>query len=126
MLAVEAKTKTQGGEHYTDASASKIQNAITVLSEMETRLDDLTSQVADLKRKLLNFAETESEKAKAEVIEQANKEAQDALDLARESAQKEASSIVTKGTADTNELRAKITGKVSDAVNIIVSSVQSV
>jgi len=125
-LAVEAKTKTQGTEHYSDANASKIQNAITVLSEMETRLDDLTSQVADLKRKLLNFAETESEKAKAEVIEQASKEAQDALDLARDSAQKEASSIVAKGTADTNELRAKITGKVSEAVNIIVSSVQSV
>ena len=82
-MAVEAKTKTQGSEHYPDSNASKIQSAITILSEMETNLDDLSAQVADLKKKLLNFAETDSEKAKAEVIEQANKEAQDALDQAR-------------------------------------------
>jgi vacuolar-type H+-ATPase subunit H len=125
-LAVEAKTKTQGPEHYPDMNATKIQNAITILSQMETNLDDLTTQVADLKKKLLNFAEAESEKAKAEVIDQANKEAEDALDQARESAQNEASLIVAKGTSDTNELRAKITGKVSEAVNIIVGSVQSV
>ena len=125
-MAVEAKTKIQGSEYYPDKNASKIQNAITVLSEMETNLDGLSAQVADLKKKLLNFAEIESEKAKAEIIEQANKEAQDALDQARAAAQNEASSIVAKGISETNELREKITGKVSEAVNIIVSSVQSV
>jgi vacuolar-type H+-ATPase subunit H len=125
-LAVEAKTQNKGVEHYPDKNALKIQNAITVLSEMEAKLDDLNIQVADLKRKLLNFAETESENAKAQIIEQANKEAQDALEVVRKSAQNDASSIVAKGTSDTNELRAKIGSKVSDAVNIIVNSVQSV
>jgi len=123
-LAVE--TKTQDAEHYPDKNASKIQNAITILSEMETRLDDLAAQVADLKRKLLSFAETESDKAKAEVIEQANKEAQEALDQVRESAQEEAGSIIAKGTSETNELRAKIGTKVSEAVDIIVNAIQSV
>jgi len=123
-LAVQAKT--QDAEHYPDKNASRIQNAISVLSEMETKLDDLGAQVSDLKRKLLNFAETESDKAKAEVIEQANKEAQDALDQARESAQIEANSIIEKGILETNELRAKIGNKVSNAVDIIVNAVQSV
>ena len=123
-MAVEAKTKTE--EHYQDKNALQIQNAISVLSEMETRLDDLTTQLADMKRKLLNFAETDSEKAKAEVIEQANSEAQHALDQTRQAAEKEASSIIAKGNSDTNELRAKIAGKVSEAVDIIVNSVQSV
>ena len=125
-MALEAKTQNKEAEHYPDKNALKIQNAITVLSEMEAKLDDLNIQVADLKRKLLNFAESESENAKAQIIEQANKEAQDALEVVRKSAQNDASSIVAKGTSDTNELRAKIGSKVSEAVNIIVNSVQSV
>ncbi len=104
-MAVEAKQQEkQTSEHYPDKNASKIQNAINVLSEMETKLGDLSGQVADMKRKLLSFAETESEKAKAEIIDQANKEAQDAIDQLRQSAQKEADGIVAKGIAETNEL----------------------
>ena len=125
-MTVQSKQQEKPAEHYPDKKTSKIQNAINVLSEMETKLGDLSSQVADMKRKLLAFAETESEKAKAEVIEQANKEAQDALDHVRQSAQKEADGIVAKGIAETNELRVKISSKVSDAVDIIVNAVETV
>ena len=120
------QTKQAGVEHYPDKNASKIQNAISVLSDMETKLGDLTTQVSDMKRKLQSFAETESEKAKSEIIDQANKEAQDALEQLKQSAQKEADAIVAKGTVDTEALRSKISSKVSAAVDIIVNSVQSV
>jgi len=118
-----AETKV---EHYPDKSAAKIQNAITVLSEMESKLTELSGQVSDMKRRLQSFAESESEKAKSDVIEKANAEAQQALDQLRQSAQKEADVIVAKGTSDSNVLRAKISGKVPQAVDLIVAAVQSV
>jgi len=126
-LAVETKQQQEKHdvERYPDKNASKIQNAISILSDMETKLGGLSGQVSDMKKKLLNFAETESEKAKAEVIEQANKEAQDAMEQVRQSAQKDADAIITRGMAETNQLRARISAKVSDAVEIIVEALQS-
>jgi vacuolar-type H+-ATPase subunit H len=123
MGTTEQSTTT---ERFPDKNAVKIQNAISVLSDMETKLDELSSQVTDMKRRLQTFAESESEKAKAEIVDQANAEAQQALEQARQSAQKEADGIVAKGTADTNVLRARISGKVSQAVDIIVNAVQTV
>jgi len=125
-MAVQTKQSNQSTEHYPDKNVSKIQNAILVLSDMETRLDDLSGQVSDMRKRLVSFAETESEKAKFEIREQANKEAQDAMEEVRQSAQKEADAIVAKGIKDTNELRTKISAKVSEAVDIIVDAVQSV
>ncbi len=126
-MAVETKQQQEKHdvERYPDKNASKIQNAISILSDMETKLGGLSGQVSDMKKKLLNFAETESEKAKAEVIEQANKEAQDAMEQVRQSAQKDADAIITRGMAETNQLRARISAKVSDAVEIIVEALQS-
>lgn len=125
-MAVETRQEKQNAGHYQDANAAKIQNAITVLSDMESRIGDLSGQVSDMKRRLLAFAETESEKAKIEVIDQANKEAQAALEQLRRSAQKEADGIVAKGMNETNDLKAKISGKVAKAVDIIVDAVQTV
>jgi vacuolar-type H+-ATPase subunit H len=126
-MAATAETKQQPGvEHYPDKNASKIQSAISVLSDMESKLGDLSGQVSDMKRKLQSFAESESEKAKAEVLDQANREAQAALEELRKSTQKEADAIVAKGSSETEALRAKIAGKVSDAVDVIVNAVQSV
>jgi vacuolar-type H+-ATPase subunit H len=121
-----SQTKQTNVEHYPDRSASKIQNAIDVLSDMETKLNEVSGQVADMKKRLASFAETEAEKAKGEVIDQANAEAQQALDQLRQSAQSEADAIIAKGMKDTNELAAKISSKVSDAVDLIVNAVQSV
>jgi vacuolar-type H+-ATPase subunit H len=120
--ASEVKSKE---ERYPDNNASKIQSAISVLSEMETKLDELSNQVSDMKRKLLNFAETESEKTKSEVIETANREAQEALEAVRRSAQMDADSIIAKGSSDIEVLRSKISGKVSSAADVIVDAVQS-
>ncbi len=126
---MEAETKQQDEknvERYPDKNASQIQTAISVLSDMETGLSGIADQVSDMKRKMLNFAETESEKAKADIIEEANREAQEALEQLRKSAQQEADAIVAKGTEDSKELRAKISSRVSGAVDVIVSAVQSV
>jgi len=125
-MAVEIKQQTQDTEHYPDKNASKIQTAITVLSDMETKLNEISGSVSDIKRRLQTFAETESEKAMAEIVEQANKEAQSALEQVRQSAQKEADAIVVKGIKETDELKTKISAKVSDAVDMIVKAVQTV
>ncbi len=112
-------------EHYPDSNASKIQTAISVLSQMETGLDDLSSQVTEMKRKLTSFAAVEAEKAKSEVIDEANREARDQLEAVRRSAQMEADAIVSKGSANLEVFRAKMVRKVSAAADIIVNAVQS-
>ena len=124
-MTVQTGEEKRKEEHFPDSNASKIQSAISVLSEMETKLDELSNQVSDMKRKLLNFAESESEKTKSEVIEEANREAQEALEAIRRSAQIDADSIIAKGSSDLNSLRSKISGKVSAAVDIIVEAVKS-
>jgi vacuolar-type H+-ATPase subunit H len=117
---------TQGiEEHYPDSNASKIQSAISILSQMETALDDLNNQVSDMKRRLTSFAETESEKTKAEILEQANIEAQQQLEDVRRAAQMEADHIIAKASSDLEAFRTRMKGRVSAAVDIIVNAVQS-
>jgi vacuolar-type H+-ATPase subunit H len=116
---------TQAEEHYPDKQSAKIQSAIASLADMESRLDELNNQVADMKRRLVSFAETQAEQAKAEIIEKASQEAQTAMDAVRNAAQSEADAIVAKGSSDTEALRRKIGGKIDQAVDIIVKSVQS-
>ncbi|MDA4112074.1 MAG: hypothetical protein OK439_06010, partial [Thaumarchaeota archaeon] len=96
-MTIQSSEERKKEDRYPDSNASKIQNAISVLSEMEARLDDLSNQVTEMKRKLMNFAETESEKTKSQVIEDANREAQEALEGVRRSAQMEANAIIAKG-----------------------------
>ena len=127
-MATESKTimeKLPPTEHYPDKNASQIQQAVSALASMEGKLDDLSSQVADMKRKLLVFAETEAEKAKTEILETVSKEAQDALESVRQSAQNEADGIISKGSSETEALRKRISGKITVAVDIIVKAVQS-
>jgi len=125
-----AETKTVPGteattEHYPDKRASQIQLAVSMLSEMEGKLDELNSQVTDMKRRLSIFAETQADQAKTEIIEDANREAQAALESVRQSAQSEADDIVSKGSTETEVLRKRISGKLSSAVDIVVRAVQS-
>ena len=124
-----AQTKVPGTaapeEHYPDKQASQIQLAVSSLSEMEARLDELGSQVADMNRRLLIFAETQADQAKSEILEDANREAQAALEIVRQSAQSEADEIVSKGNVETEALRKRISGKLSSAVDVVVKAVQS-
>jgi len=112
-------------EHFPDKNASQIQQAVSALASMEAKLDELSSQLVDMKRRLSLYAETETEKAKSEVLEQANREAQSSLESVRKSAQSEADDIVAKGDVETEALRGRITGKISSAVDVIVKAVQS-
>jgi vacuolar-type H+-ATPase subunit H len=127
-MASETKTlhnKDPAVEHYPSKQASQIQTAVASLAEMEKKLDELNGQVGDMKRKLVVFAETQADQAKAEIIEQANRETQAALESVRQAAQIEAEQIIATGTSDTESLRKRIAGKTSAAVEIIVKAVQS-
>ena len=92
---------------------------------METGLDELSSQVSDMKRKITAFAESESEKTKAEIVEEANREAQQQLEEVRRSAQMEADHIISKGSADLESFRSRMMGRIPAAVDVIVNAVQS-
>ncbi|MDG6995369.1 MAG: hypothetical protein JRN52_05555 [Nitrososphaerota archaeon] len=124
-MAVETSQSGQV-EHFPDKNAEKIQNAIAILSDMESKLDELGSQVSEMKRKLIVYAETEGEATKSEIIEQAKKEAESATDSVKKAAAKEAEAIAKKGESETEALRKRIEMSISQAVDLIVSAVQSV
>ena len=124
-LAVETSQSGQA-EHFPDKNAEKIQNAIAILSDMESKLDELGSQVSEMKRKLVVYAETEGEATKSEIIEQAKKEAEYAIDSVKKAAAKEAEAIAKKGESETEALRKRVAMSLSQAVELIVSAVQSV
>lgn len=79
-----------------------------------------------MKRKLIVYAETEGEATKSEIIEQAKKEAESATDSVKKAAAKEAEAIAKKGESETEALRKRIEMSISQAVDLIVSAVQSV
>jgi vacuolar-type H+-ATPase subunit H len=118
--------KNVGEEHYLDKNTAAIQNVISVLSDMETQLDELGSQVSEMKKKLVQYAETEAEQAKNEILDQARKEAEEKLEAVRASARSEAEKIISRGEVDTQNLRSRVSGNLSSAVDLIVRAVQSV
>jgi len=125
MSILTTQSESVGEEHYPDKNAARIQTAIAALAEMEKQLDDLSSQVSDMKRKLQQFAESESDRAKNEIIEQAKKEAEQRLASVRSAANDEAQKIIEKGESDTESLRARVSSRLPEAVNVIVKAVQS-
>ena len=124
-LTVQANTEKRSDERFPDKNTARIQNAISALSDMEKELDDLSSQVSEMKRKLGHFAESEADSARNEILDRVRKEAEQKLEAVRASANSEASSIVKKGETDTESLRRKISERLSDAIDLIVRTVSS-
>lgn len=119
-------SQSRAEEHYPDKNAERIQNAISILSEMEAKLDELGSQVSEMKRKLVIYAESEADAAKAVLIDQAKKEADSLIEKVRRDAMKEAETIARKGDSEMEALRKRVAASVSKAVELIVKAVQSV
>ena len=119
-------SSSQSSEHYPSKNESTIQNAISSIAAMEKDLDDLSSQVAEMKKKLLAFAEQKADEANAEIIDKANKEAQAYLDSVKKDAEAEAEKIIQKGDKDTEALKKRVSGNISSAVDIIVKSVLTI
>lgn len=113
-------------EHFQDKSAAKIQDAIKVISEMESSLNELSSQVTEMQRRLVLHAENEAEAAKGEIIERARKESEAAIEAVKAATSKDAEVIVKKGESETEALRKRITSKISEAVDLIVKVIQTV
>ena len=121
-----ASQGSQSTEHYPTKHESTIKDAIASISAMEKELDELASQVSEMKKKLVAFAESRADQAKSEIIEQANMEAQAYLDSVRKEAQAEALKIIDKGNKDTEALKKRTAGSISSAVDVIVRSVLSI
>ncbi len=125
-MTAQASSQTKDPEHYPDANAAKIQNAIAVLSEMESKMDELSSQVSEMKRKLVFFAESEAEETKNQIVDSARKEADQAIEAVRMAANKDAEEIRRKGDTEAGALRRRVASKLSKAVELVVNAVESV
>ena len=124
MELADQQPEKPGGKP-SDKNAARIQNAISVLAVMEKQLDDLSAEVADMKRKLQLYAETEADLAKAEILDSARREADEKLNSVRASAREEADKIIQRGNSDTERLRSKVSGSLPSAVDLIVKTVLS-
>jgi vacuolar-type H+-ATPase subunit H len=122
MANTQAQT-SRGEKSPRSAYDSSIQEAVEYIASMEKQIDELSGQVADMKKKLKAYAEDISERAKSEVVEAANKESEEYLRGVRASSEAEAKNIVSRGDLDSEALRKRVSGKIPRAVDVIVQAV---
>ena len=104
-------------------TTSKIQEAISTLSEMEKELDEVKSRISDMKHILQTAAIEEAEKARVVALEQANTLAQEKMAKVRTDAEKEAAEIVSKSKSTFQSLKERIDEKFEQAVQKVVKVV---
>jgi vacuolar-type H+-ATPase subunit H len=105
------------------SSVIKIRDAMSILSDMERELDQLDSQVTEIKRLLINAALKEADKASTSSIEEAKKVVQETLVKVHSEADREATEIIAKREEMINFLNNKIDENFEQAVKKVVLAV---
>ena len=105
------------------ATPGKVDSIIKALSGLESDIDSLNENLADMKKQLNQKSQKEIEKLKDQVIEMATKEADQIISEAKEKAQSESQRIMTAGDVNLKDVQNKIDTKFNDAVDHVVSTV---
>lgn len=104
-------------------SASRVQEALTILERMEKDLDEVERWVSEAKRILLGLAASEGEKAMSEALNEANAVAQERLEKARLEAEKEAERIIQQSRSELDRLKAKIERSMEKAITLAMDAI---
>ncbi len=95
-----------------------IEEAVKALAEFEAELERIKSEASEAKKRLLKTATDEAERAKLAAVAKAQRIADERLKVAKREAEKEAESIARKGEASLNELKATISRRKAEAVEL--------
>jgi len=105
------------------ASPAKVDTIIKALSALESDIDSLGQNLADMKKKLNQKAQREIEKLTEQVSQMATKEAGAMISEAREKAKSESQRILTTADINLKDVQNKIDSKFNEAVEVVVSMV---
>jgi V/A-type H+/Na+-transporting ATPase subunit G/H len=107
----------------TTVAPGTVEKIIKALSGLESDIDSLNENLADMKKQLYQKAQKEIDQLKEQVIQMATKEAEKIISDAREKAKSEAQRILTSGDVNLKDVQNKIDTKFDEAVDHVLSTV---
>ncbi len=105
------------------AAPGTVDKIIKALSGLESDIDSLNENLADMKKQLNKIAQKEIDKLREHVIQMATKEAEVIISEAKEKAKSESQRILTSGDVNLKDVQNKIDTKFNEAVDHVVSTV---
>ena len=105
------------------AAPGTVDKIIKALSSLESNIDSLNENLADMKKQLNQDTQKEIEKLREQVIQMATKEAETIISEAKEKAKSESQRILTSGDVNLKDVQNKIDTKFNEAVDHVVSTV---
>ena len=105
------------------AASGTVDKIIKALSGLESDIDSLTENLADMKKQLNQKAQKEIDSLKEQVTQMATKEAEAIITEAKEKAKSESQRIMTSGDVNLKDVQNKIDTHFNEAVDHVVSTV---
>jgi V/A-type H+/Na+-transporting ATPase subunit G/H len=105
------------------AAPGTVDNIIKALSSLESDIDSLNENLADMKKQLNQKAQKEIDQLREKVIQMATKEAEAIISEAKEKATTESQRILTSADVNLKDVQTKIDTKFNEAVDLVVSTV---
>ncbi len=105
------------------AAPGTVDKIIKALSGLESDIDSLNENLADMKKQLNQKAQKEIDKLREQVIQMATKEAEVIISEAKEKAKSESQRILTSGDVNLKDVQNKIDTKFNEAVDHVVLTV---
>jgi len=105
------------------AAPGTVDKIIKALSGLESDIDSLNENLADMKMQLNQKAQKEIDKLREQVIQMATKEAGVIISEATEKAKSESQRILTSGDVNLKDVQNKIDTNFNEAVDHVVSTV---
>ena len=105
------------------AAPAKVDTIIKTLSALESDIDSLGQNLADMKKQLNQKAQREIEKLTEQVSQMATNEAEAMISEAREKAKSESQRILTTADINLKDVQNKIDSKFNETVEVVVSTV---
>ena len=100
-----------------------VDKIIKSLSGLESDIDSLNENLADMKKQLNQKAQKEIDQLKDQVNQMATKEAEVVINASKEKATAESAKIAQEGDAKLSEIQSKIDANFDEAVKHVVSTV---
>ncbi len=105
------------------AAPGTVEKIIKALSSLESDIDSLNENLADMKKQLNQKAQKEIDQLREQVTQMATKEAEAIISEAKEKATSESQRILTSGDVNLKDVQTKIDTKFNEAVDSVVSTV---
>jgi len=105
------------------AAPGTVNKIIKALSGLESDIDSLNENLADMKKQLNQKAQKEIDQLREQVIQMATKEAEAIISEAKEKSKSESQRILASGDVNLKDVQNKIDTKFNEAVDHVVSTV---